>query len=102
NLMFPELTPAVDRALAAARELARAAGAPDVQPLHLLHALLDEEEGRAATLLRDAGADPAAARAALANLAAQQAGAPNRGIKTLLELARELAGELYLERTVTG
>jgi thiamine-phosphate pyrophosphorylase len=100
--MSPELTPAVDRAFAAARDLAREVGAPNVQPLHLLHALLAEEEGRAATLLREAGADPAAARAALADLARRPAPSAGRGVTDLLEPARELAGELYLERTVTG
>jgi thiamine-phosphate pyrophosphorylase len=100
--MLPELTPAVDRALSEARELARSVGAPDVQPLHVLHALLTEDEGRAATLLRDAGADPSAARAALADLAARQSGAAGRGVGPLIAEARELAGELYLERTVTS
>jgi thiamine-phosphate pyrophosphorylase len=100
--MLPELSPAVERALEAARALARQVGTPDVRPLHLLHGLLAEEEGRAATLLREAGADPAAARAALADLAARQPGQAGRAVAPLLELAREVAGELYLERTVTG
>jgi thiamine-phosphate pyrophosphorylase len=97
--MLPELSPAVERALQAARTL----GAPTVQPVHLLHGLLAEEEGRAATLLREAGVDPAAARTALADLAGQPkvmtAGPP---LATLLELAREQAAEFYLERIVTG
>jgi thiamine-phosphate pyrophosphorylase len=96
--MLPELSPAVERALEAARTL----GGPTVQPVYLLHGLLAEEEGRAATLLREAGVDPAAARTALADLAAgpqQTAGTP---LATLLELARELAADLYLERIVTG
>jgi thiamine-phosphate pyrophosphorylase len=97
--MLPELTPAVERAVAAARELA---GAADVRTIHLLHGLLAEEEGRAATLLRGAGADPTAARARLAELAAREPPAPGRGIAPLLEVARELSGELYLERTVAS
>jgi thiamine-phosphate pyrophosphorylase len=100
--MRPELSPAVERALEAARTLAREVGAPDVGPPHLLHGLLTEEEGRAATLLREAGADPAAARAALADLATRLARAAGRPVAPLLEQARELAGELYLERIVTG
>lgn len=100
--MLPELTPAVERALEAARALAGELGAPDVQPLHLLHGLLAEEEGRAATLLRDAGIDPVAARAALADLAARHPAAAGRGITPFLEQARELAGELYLERTIAS
>ena len=62
--MLPELSPAVERALEAARVLARQLGAPDVRPPHLLHGLLAEEEGRAATLLRDAGATRARSSAA--------------------------------------
>jgi thiamine-phosphate pyrophosphorylase len=100
--MLPELSPAVERALEAARVLARQLGAPDVRPPHLLHGLLAEEEGRAATLLRDAGADPAAARAAMADLVTRSPGAAGRDIAPLMEQARELAGELYLERIVTG
>jgi thiamine-phosphate pyrophosphorylase len=100
--MLPELTPAVERAVEVARVLARQVGAADVQPLHLLHGLLAEEEGRAATLLRSAGADPAAARAVLADHAAQHPAAAGRDIGPILEAARELAGELYLERTVSG
>ncbi len=61
----PDFTPAVERALEAAQGWARRQGADDVRPLHLLRGLLDEEEGRAAALLRAAGLDPAAARAAL-------------------------------------
>ncbi len=100
--MLPDLTPAVERALAAARDLARSAGAADVHPLHLLHGLLAEEEGRAATLLRDAGADPIAARAVLADLAARPAGPAGRDLAPLLEQARELSRELYLERTIAS
>jgi thiamine-phosphate pyrophosphorylase len=97
--MLPELTPAVERALADARKLA---GAADVQPSHLLHGLLAEEEGRAATLLRGAGVEPTAARTALADLAARATGAAGRGIASLVDAARELSGELYLERTVAS
>jgi thiamine-phosphate pyrophosphorylase len=100
--MLPELTPAVERALDAARELARSVGAADVQPLHLLHGLLAEEEGRAATLLREAGVEAVAARTVLADRAARDASRAGDGVGALLEQARELAGELYLERTVAS
>jgi thiamine-phosphate pyrophosphorylase len=100
--MLPELTPAVERALEAARALARALGAADVQPAHLLHGLLTEEEGRAAALLRDAGIDPVAARTALADIVGRHPAAAGPGVRPSLEQARELAGELYLERTVTS
>jgi thiamine-phosphate pyrophosphorylase len=100
--MLPELSPAVERALEAARALAHDVGAQEARPLYLLYGLLAEEEGRAATLVREAGADPAAARAALADLAARTAAAAGRPVAPLIEQARELAGELYLERIVTG
>src|SRR2546429_10006456 len=61
-----ELTPAVARAFQAAQVWARRQGALVVQPEHLLHGLLEEEEGRAAALLAAAGLDAATARAALA------------------------------------
>jgi thiamine-phosphate pyrophosphorylase len=96
--MLPELTPAVDRAVAAARALA---GGADVRPLHLLHELLAEDEGRAATLLRQAGVDPAAARTLLADLAARGSGG-GAGIASILELARDLSAELYVERIVAS
>src|SRR5262245_3179527 len=70
DLMPPELTPALERALAAARGWARRLGADDVRPPHLLLGLLEEGEGRAASLLRAAGIDPIATRDALAGLAA--------------------------------
>jgi len=53
--MLPEMTPAVNRALLAARWLAGAAGAAEVEPMFLLHGLLREEEGRAALLAAAAG-----------------------------------------------
>ena len=73
-----------------------------MRPLHLLHGLLAEEEGRAATLLLGAGVDPVAARTLLADLAARESGVAGRDLAPLLEQARELSGELYLERTVAS
>jgi thiamine-phosphate pyrophosphorylase len=64
--MLPELTPAVARALQCAQRDARRHGSPDVRPEHLLHGLLEEEEGRASVLLAHAGLDPAIARRVLA------------------------------------
>lgn len=64
--MRGETTPAVQRALTAARSWAVTAGRPEVAPGDLLAALLLEEEGRAALLLTEAGADVAAYLAALA------------------------------------
>ena len=55
--MLPPLTPAVDRAVEAARRQARARRAVEVLPIHLLMALLEEEEGRAFALAESAGPD---------------------------------------------
>jgi thiamine-phosphate pyrophosphorylase len=55
--MLPECTPAVTRALEAAQVLARRDQSPCVDSIHLLHALLLEDEGRAATLAIGAGLD---------------------------------------------
>jgi len=63
--MLPDLTPAVARALESAQRYAQDEGATEVQPQHLLHALLEEEEGRAADHARRAGLDWRAYRAPL-------------------------------------
>ena len=63
--MLQDLTPAVARALEAARQWAFRQGAPEVRSAHLLAGLLEEEEGQAAALLRRAGLEPAAVREAL-------------------------------------
>jgi thiamine-phosphate pyrophosphorylase len=55
--MLPSLTPAVSRALDAARFYAVGAACERIDPVHVLHALLEEEEGRAATLAAAAGLD---------------------------------------------
>ncbi len=55
--MKPDLTPAVERALDHARRLARASGADDLRPVHWLHGLLAEDEGRPAALAVQAGLD---------------------------------------------
>src|SRR5260370_24412065 len=55
--MTADLTPAVARALEAAQHLARRRGGDAVEPPDVLHALLLEEEGRAAALLVAAGLD---------------------------------------------
>jgi thiamine-phosphate pyrophosphorylase len=65
RIMALEYTPAVAAALEAAAALARHQGEPGTLPLHLLQALLREEEGRAWQLLTRAGADPDGLRASL-------------------------------------
>jgi ATP-dependent Clp protease ATP-binding subunit ClpB len=54
-----KLTRKSSEALAAAVRRAAADGSPQVEPLHLLAALLDQADGTAAPLLRAVGADPA-------------------------------------------
>src|SRR5207244_7364994 len=58
-LMLPNLTPAVARALQTAQDWARRLRATEVQPLHFLFGLLDEEEGKAALLLERFGVSAA-------------------------------------------
>jgi thiamine-phosphate pyrophosphorylase len=66
--MLPEMTPAVERALDAARRHARAEGAAEVTALHLVHGLLAEPEGRAWEVTRAAGLDEKAYRESLPSL----------------------------------
>jgi thiamine-phosphate pyrophosphorylase len=57
-----DFTPAAVRALEAAQHFALRSKAAQVQPLHLLQGLLEEEEGMAATLLAGAGVNVAILR----------------------------------------
>src|SRR5205823_12402702 len=104
--MFSEYTPAVARALQSARQWAARCGADAVQPRHLLLGLVDEEEGRAATLLARAGLDAAdirqtAAAADAAPLATQPA--PLRaGSEAVLDYAREIVGSFAVEGALTS
>jgi len=91
--MTLETTPAVSRALAAAQELARRAGANDLRPVHLLLGLLGEDEGRATMLLAVAGANPTAVRSEL--LASLPAG-PAQPVETPLPL--QPAVQMALQR----
>src|SRR5437868_5359627 len=107
--MLPDLTPAVARALDAAQHQAVRLGAAAVQPEHLLHGLLAEEEGRAAVLLAGAGLDVAAARQRLAGRAALAAAHPaevplplSPQTHAVLRHARQLAGALSADRTLAS
>ena len=96
-----DITPAVARAFQAALARAHAAGAASLGPLHLLHGLLDEEEGRAFVLAAAAGLDADAYRNArgAAPPAGDAAGAP----LPLHPLTREaLAQARWLTREVSG
>lgn len=54
-MMNPELTPAAERALQASLTWASRLGAPEVEPVHVLLGLLEEEEGQPAVLLQKQG-----------------------------------------------
>jgi thiamine-phosphate pyrophosphorylase len=103
--MLRNMTPAVGRALEAAQNLARAWGAAVVEPGHLLHALLLEEEGRASVLFAEAGLDRAAYQASLPSIPLSPSTEPlpldDRTDEALTQ-ARELAVELSGERTVAS
>ncbi len=104
----PEYTAAVNRALDAAAVWAQRAGADVVQPLHILLGLLDEDEGRAATLLIRAGLDLAAVRQALAEpkpvsaAAAPQPPSLSPQSQQVLHQARDFLGALILDETVSS
>src|SRR5258708_5229047 len=105
--MISDMTPAVLRALALARtwaELGRVA----VEPRHVLLGLLEEDEGRAADLLRQEGAEPATVRMALwdgsaaPTLLAPDLTRPERavaGLEHWLHRARHVAVDLSGEPT---
>ena len=107
--MIPHnFTPAAVRALEAAEQLASRHGAREMEPVHLLLGLLEEEEGRAAALLTGAGLAPAAIRTLLLDdvaLSAQGSPAsPVLGLTTqaIVDHARELAQDLSAERTIAS
>lgn len=106
--MFSDLTPAVARALDSAQRYAQEDGATELQPQHLLHALLEEEEGHAAVHAQRAGLDWNAYRAPLAptsstnlNVAPTPRPLHDRTQNALLH-ARRLARELLGDNTVSS
>src|SRR5262245_49950834 len=107
-MMLPEMTPAVSRALVAARVWAARLGTGDVAPLHLLAGLLEEEEGRATVLLLAADLDVAALRRHFGAGTSPEASPPidarpfSEAINRLLFLARDLAVTLSADRTVSS
>jgi thiamine-phosphate pyrophosphorylase len=106
--MLPEMTPAVARALQSAHVYAVAEGKAEREPLHALHGLLEEEEGRAAIVAVRAGLDGAkyqAARpiAAVAGGAAVAIDLPlHPTTQAVLHHARDIQRDLSGESTVTG
>jgi thiamine-phosphate pyrophosphorylase len=102
-----DMTPAVARALQAALARARAGDAASLEPLHLLHGLLDEEEGRAFVLAAAAGLDADAYRRArgAAPPAGAAAGAPlplHPLTRAALSQARWLTREVFGETAVAS
>jgi thiamine-phosphate pyrophosphorylase len=104
-----DLTPAASRALNTAQRLANEQGMAFVQPVHLLWALLDEEEGRAATLLARGGLAPADAQQLVASAAGAGARpSENRSpdlsgqVRDVLDYARDVAADLSGERTIAS
>jgi ATP-dependent Clp protease ATP-binding subunit ClpB len=98
-----KLTTRSQEAVTAAQRLAVERGQADLQPLHLLSALLEQSDGIAAPLLKAVGAEPADVRAkteaALKRLpsvsgATVPAPAPSRELLRVLNLASEQASAL--------
>jgi thiamine-phosphate pyrophosphorylase len=92
--MLPDLTPAVSRALEAAQRHAHARGGASVQPLDLLHGLLEEEEGRAALLVIGAGLDHAAYRRQVGTPPAPPPGSADLELHPETHAALQDAGKL--------
>jgi ATP-dependent Clp protease ATP-binding subunit ClpB len=104
--MDDKLTRKSQEALSVAVRRAAAAGSPQVEPLHLLLALVEQSDGNAAQLLRAIGADPALVvkqaeerlarlpRASGATLSAPEMSRPLlKAIATAASRAREMGDE---------
>jgi ATP-dependent Clp protease ATP-binding subunit ClpB len=104
--MDDKLTRKSQEALSVAVRRAAAAGSPQVEPLHLLLALVEQSDGNAAQLLRAIGADPALVvkqaeerlarlpRASGATLSAPEMSRPLlKSIATAASRAREMGDE---------
>ncbi len=106
--MLPEMTPAVRRALDAARVWAARLGTGDVAPLHLLCGLLEEEEGRASALLLAADVDVESLRRDLGFGPSPELSPPvdarpfSETVQRLLFQSRDLATMLSAERSVSS
>src|SRR3954467_3383553 len=98
-----KLTTRSQEAVAAAQRLAVERGQADLQPLHLLSALLEQSDGIAVPLLKAVGAEPADVRAQTEAALTRLPGAtgarvrprsPSRELLRVLTLASEQAGAL--------
>ncbi|MFW6204339.1 MAG: Clp protease N-terminal domain-containing protein, partial [Actinomycetota bacterium] len=101
--MNEQFTTRAQEALSVAVRTAATAGNPQVEPVHLLRALLDQEQGLTAPLLEAAGADVAAVRRdvaaaadALPSASGSTVGGPGLARQTyaVLSHAGEVAREL--------
>src|SRR5262245_44601531 len=97
--MLPPLTPAVSRALDAGRRYALAG---EVEPIHVLHGLLDEEDGRASALAVEAGVDRERYLALRGEARENGQATLSRSTQALLFRARELAYDLTGEGVITS
>jgi thiamine-phosphate pyrophosphorylase len=100
-----EMTPAVTRAVDAARRHAKARGAAEVAPAHLLLALLEEEDGGASALASSAGLERWRYESWLGTPSDKLPAAdlPLSGtVGRLLRAARAVAMELGGDSTVSG
>src|SRR5579862_2330947 len=106
--MLPEMTPAVARALQSAQFYAAAEQKTHLMPLHVLRALLEEEEGRAVELVLRAGLDWSIYQAARLSVSKPESSEVKQALplhdatRTALYQAREVARELSGETTVSS
>src|SRR5947209_3910994 len=105
--MLPEMTPAVARALQSAHAYAASEGQTERRPVHVLHGLLEEEEGRAAVLAVRAGLvvhlyQARHARSGRTAAADQPVLPIHKATRTVLNHAREIQRELTAETTIAG
>src|SRR5262245_39846572 len=97
--MLPSLTPAVSRALDAGRRYVLAG---EVEPIHVLHGLLDEEDGRASALALEAGLDRERYLAMRGDARENGESPFSRSTQALLFRARELAYDVTGEGVITS
>src|SRR5262245_57712921 len=99
--MRVEVTPAVVRALEAAREWSRKLGATDTRSLHVMLALLEEDEGRVAELVMQSGTTVDALRLAVLGLPPPDPGG-TPGLDQIIAAALALAVERTGERSIAS
>jgi thiamine-phosphate pyrophosphorylase len=107
-IMLRSFTPAVEHALQRAQQWAHRLDAAQVQPLHLLLGLVQEDEGRAAILLSRAGVAPQLIRQPYASVGSESRPLPNIPLplapatEQALSRSAELARDLTLDRSISS